>query len=374
MVTMTKHLNIHAEIAPGVSLYLDLLRVLAATAVLISHTIEHRLYTGWVPLSEFSHSAVVVFFVLSGIVISATAARPGTTLFDFISARSDRIYSVALPAIVLSALLRWIYAATHDGVLDAAWTRDGLDPGSIILAVTFLQQSWQDLFLPWNAPYWSICYEVWYYILFAILLFARPSLRWPLALVAACVAGPAILALFPVWWLGVEFTRRPSLSFGRKSFAFLAFFLSLAAIYGLTVSKLDISLRAFLNSNLPLYWRLHSPQRFLSDFVIGLLILVNLVAFRDLKGDLARALLPFSRIIRFVSVYTFSIYLYYFPLVMFWGRVFPNETNSVTHYLVSAVSILCITVFLGHFTEKKKATARSSNPSYRYATSTTLSP
>ncbi len=47
------------------------------------------------------HSAVVIFFVLSGYVISATL-RPGGTALDYGIKRAARIYSVAIPAVLLT--------------------------------------------------------------------------------------------------------------------------------------------------------------------------------------------------------------------------------------------------------------------------------
>ena len=51
-----------------------------------------------------AHSAVVVFFVLSGYLIAWTAQRDKSAV-DYLINRAARIYSVALPALVLTYLL-----------------------------------------------------------------------------------------------------------------------------------------------------------------------------------------------------------------------------------------------------------------------------
>ena len=85
----------------GFSLYLDLVRFVAALSVFIAHSIQYNLYDGHVPLADYGHDAVIVFFVLSGLVISTTAARPTETWKTYLIARASRIYSVAIPAIAL---------------------------------------------------------------------------------------------------------------------------------------------------------------------------------------------------------------------------------------------------------------------------------
>lgn len=54
---------------PALSAYLDCLRFIAAFAVLLGHMDQDGLSMVWMPLSRYSHDAVVIFFVLSGFII-----------------------------------------------------------------------------------------------------------------------------------------------------------------------------------------------------------------------------------------------------------------------------------------------------------------
>jgi hypothetical protein len=75
---------------PGLSFYLDLIRFISALEVFLYH----------IGLARFGHEAVIVFFVLSGYVISYTAKNNDRTIGRYAISRFTRVYSVALPALV----------------------------------------------------------------------------------------------------------------------------------------------------------------------------------------------------------------------------------------------------------------------------------
>jgi len=223
MLRRDRLVNTSAPLEDGFSLYLDLVRFLAAMCVFIGHATESgSLYVGYLPFGNFKHDAVIIFFVLSGLVICATATRPGETWITYLTARASRIYSVAIPAVVLSFGLQAIAAFLEPGHSQPEPSADVFLPLSALL---FILQSWHPQALPWNGPYWSLCYEVWYYIIFGILLFVRNSgWRNAVAACAALIAGPAILLLFPIWLMGVWIVQRPRFSLGPKSINFIIFF------------------------------------------------------------------------------------------------------------------------------------------------------
>jgi peptidoglycan/LPS O-acetylase OafA/YrhL len=85
------------------SILLDLVRVLAALAVLVGHAVQLGHYRGPYPFTMlFQHNAVIVFFVLSGLVIAASVDRGGHRLGDYAVARLSRFLPVALPALTIS--------------------------------------------------------------------------------------------------------------------------------------------------------------------------------------------------------------------------------------------------------------------------------
>ncbi len=61
-----------------------------------------------------------------------------------------------------------------------------------------------------NTPFWSLAYEVWYYIFLGLRLFVTSLRRRVLLLLlAAFVAGQKILVTLPVWKLGVFSYQSP---------------------------------------------------------------------------------------------------------------------------------------------------------------------
>ena len=96
--------------SPLFSLYLDALRFGAALIVLLSHFAYPRFTRGdYIAIREFNlgSDAVVFFFVLSGLVIAYTADSKDRSAGRFAFNRLTRLYSVVLPAILLTVLFDW---------------------------------------------------------------------------------------------------------------------------------------------------------------------------------------------------------------------------------------------------------------------------
>lgn len=101
------------------SLYLDLVRTMAAFIVVLSHLGYGHLIGGhlWF-FTCFGNEAVMVFFVLSGLVIGYVTDRRELTLSHYATARMARLYSVILPAMVLTLILDGVgYAMNLGGMI-----------------------------------------------------------------------------------------------------------------------------------------------------------------------------------------------------------------------------------------------------------------
>lgn len=321
------------EIPHGLSVYLDLVRFGAATLVVLSH-----LWTLAVPnhpLPWPGHSAVVIFFVLSGFVISH-AARPELGLRGYLHHRIARIYPVVLGAAALSLLL----AAFGVNTMQYAGTR-GSDALDVALNVTFLAQTWANVALPYNGPFWSLNYEVWYYILFGIWCY-HPS-RW-LLLCAVLLAGPKILLLMPVWLLGVWLHRRMTVLDRRV--ALWIFVLTLGA--GLAFFWIDVGarIREVMRGLWPGAMDLtRGSNQFVGDFLLGLVVAANFWAAGSLGMGL---LLKCERVVRYLSSFTFSMYVFHMPLaVLVWNGLGVHAAPAFVGLLLLGV------VGMGELTERR---------------------
>ncbi|HTC84425.1 MAG TPA: acyltransferase family protein, partial [Rhizomicrobium sp.] len=96
------------------SVYLDILRVLAAAAVFLSHLSWLEISGGFLwQLQPYGHPAVIVFFVLSGYLIQYSVAARENRLADYAVARLGRLYSVVIPALILTYIFDRI-GASHN--------------------------------------------------------------------------------------------------------------------------------------------------------------------------------------------------------------------------------------------------------------------
>ena len=85
------------------SVFLDGLRVFAAIWIFAHHCVMEFYKDPW---GAHGHDAVVIFFVLSGYVIAfSTLGRKNTQVKQYAIARLSRLYSVVIPALILSALV-----------------------------------------------------------------------------------------------------------------------------------------------------------------------------------------------------------------------------------------------------------------------------
>ena len=166
-------------------------------------------------LAGFAHSAVILFFVLSGywIARSVTArAERGWRWDDYMIDRVARLGIVLVPALMPGGLLDWLgYRVldlpTHHG-LTGAWvfTQDlsqSLTVRALVGNLLFLQH----LIVPpfgSNGPLWSLAFEFWYYLWFPALYLAWRQRRPGIALVSLAVtfANPEIAFGFLSWLCG----------------------------------------------------------------------------------------------------------------------------------------------------------------------------
>jgi peptidoglycan/LPS O-acetylase OafA/YrhL len=211
------------------SVELDRIRWIAAFLVVVEHT-RNLLFVDFRYVTEKSallkafyffcglgHQAVIVFFVLSGLLVGGGSIRKfmrGRFEFrDYAEHRFSRIYVVLIPALAVG----WLLDMT--GILyfnASALYTDGSQYG--IVRVFADQLDWKTvlgnaLLLQWiavpslgsNGPLWSLANEWWYYCIFALLLgaVAMRTNRLASFLLLALAAG--ILAVLParisIWFL-----------------------------------------------------------------------------------------------------------------------------------------------------------------------------
>ena len=106
------------------SLYLDMVRFIAAIFVVIAHYVQYGILSSSVShyTPEVGREAVIAFFVLSGYVIAYTTEVKNQSLQEYVAARCARIYSVAFP-ILLAAFLT-VYLSSKISIFTSSPFRD----------------------------------------------------------------------------------------------------------------------------------------------------------------------------------------------------------------------------------------------------------
>lgn len=341
------------------SLYLDLLRLMAALAVLVSHTVSLTFRPPQPLPNSLGHNAVIVFFLLSGYVIAHVVEHKENQPREFWVSRLARIYSVALPAVLLTPLVDGIGLALDPAMYAGGLTTHDFALVRILASLGFANELWLVSIMPFsNSPYWSLCYEMAYYLLFSIFCFGTGRKRWFLLGLAALVIGPKILLLAPVWVLGVVLYRRRGWYAISLRAGWALWLLSLAGIAAFQCLDVSKAVSAWTAAQLGarLYTLLHFSQHFLADYPLAGLIAMNFVGFRRIAGQFARWLDRAAPALRLAAGYTFSIYLFHLPLVLL-SRLLLRGMGmqpGIGYFLATAGCALALVLPLGAATEQQR--------------------
>ena len=203
----------------GFSAWVDLFRWLAAASVLVTHAGIRMLapdrpalslpHVGYAFLAGFDHQAVMVFFVLSGLLVGGSVGREvtatGQVAFGrYLARRMVRLCLVLWPALALAAACiaaALSLGAAERGILPANAALS-LSPAVMLCNAAFLQTAACPQFAA-NGALWSLFNEFWYYLLFPPLALALLSrIAWPARVALGVGALAALCGLTAVQFTG----------------------------------------------------------------------------------------------------------------------------------------------------------------------------
>ena len=351
------------------SVLLDLVRALAALVVVAEHwrnmlfvdyhqLPSHRLLWA-VPylLTAAGHQAVVIFFVLSGYLISGSIFRAldrgRWSWATYMTHRLVRLWVVVVPGLLLCAACdtfgAWLH---HAPLLYGGLGNDHMTPNvlaactlPIFLGNVFFLQSIHVPTFGSDGALWSLADEFWYYALFPLGLFAlrRSSLLKQIAyatglLAAGWFVGLPVLISFPIWLLGVVLGRCKPPRFG----AGVRFVRWIAA---LAYAPLVFILARF-----------GLVQGITSDLLLGvatsLFLWILLSATQPADGGAKRI-----RWTRFLARGSFSLYVVHLPLLLLFtslvagdGRFVPSLA-TIPLALGGLAVVLCVAYGFASVTE-----------------------
>jgi peptidoglycan/LPS O-acetylase OafA/YrhL len=363
--------------------FLDIVRLAAAIAVVASHSGDKTFGTGWRYQTPWGDLAVPIFFVLSGFVIRfVTRSREGNPREYFID-RASRIYSVVLPAMFVTLLCSGLCLLLHRDRFLHDWSRFFIHPiARLVLNLTFLSEMWGLNTAPFiNSPFWSLGYECIYYVFYGIVLFLR---GWKCIVTCAALAlfiGPQVMFLLPLWWLGCwmydAFYRVRSERASRIAFAILVFWFAVSALARLTgrgrmafEPAAILSSIANLTNPLPLLGQqIHRATMFAyaAGIVGAMLLFLSLLAVELIPVPRNVA---WKQSIRRIADGTFVIYLFHYPvmLLLAYAGLF-HDGRDLGNITVLAVMVCSLIVLSGPIDALKRRMRRSLRSAVRIRTS-----
>ncbi len=340
------------SIHQGFSLWLDALRAGAALIVLFGHIAHVRFTRGdYYFLREWNvaSDAVVVFFVLSGVVI-AYAAERDRTIGRFFFNRATRISSVLFPALLLTL----VFDAIGSSISHSAYPQDyyqALPLGEFLwrgLTVTNLWTGSMDpVRLGTNGPIWSLSYEVGFYLIFGCALFLKGLMRIVVLTTLFLLVGLPILVMFPAWWMGVLVWRAVPNASSRGS-RIIAWVLTLGSLVMLLTFKMTGVPERLAHVTMvvlqPLNYHsvlLYSDE-VLWNTLIAFGIAVHLCGVRRLtsftqirpEGKTARG-------VRWVAGGSFSLYVVHYPTLHLLDAVLPETLPGYDVWLLGITLAVC---------------------------------
>lgn len=320
------------------SLYLDLMRSLAALAVVFDHAAG---VFGRPRLFNAGHQAVMLFFVLSGYVICYVADTREHSAAVFMVSRLSRLWSVLLPALVLTLVCDTIGRAWAPH--PAAYAAVPFDHPAIRLGAmaVFLSESWVSIQPLSNGAAWSLCLEFWYYVMFAAWVFIPPGrLRVAAAAAALLIGGHKAILLAPIWLMGVALQRWQPL---RRLPAPAG-----AALWGGALALVVLTLATHVYNGpialerdaiSPWLWhQLAEARVFWFDWLFGLIVAAHLVGARSVAPWLG--LERIARPIRFCAGISFAAYLFHDPLLRLAAACMPNHLFLAIALTLAAIAVL----------------------------------
>lgn len=305
------------EISSVKSSLFDFVRWTSAFLVLAGHIPMVYLYFSDDPgfsralvfLSGHAHAAVILFFVLSDYLIAYSDFRKSKAGYDvktYILNRFTRIYSVLIPAILLTLIL---------DISGRSWLNGYSDPSIFpqdnylvrtLINILSMQGIWGNrVQLGSNPALWSIGYEFTFYLLYGLFVWKREHVlksKWTISILIFIflIRGPQVICYFVLWLLGVLSFRLGTVFRITLPATWSIPVLFTAAISGyyiqyVNIFQLDEMYRDFV-------WALLLAALFFPDYTSG----YYLQHFRKLK--------VFNKM---MAESSYSLYAYHLPFLYF---------------------------------------------------------
>ncbi|MCE7063866.1 acyltransferase [Dyadobacter sp. CY326] len=319
---------------------LEMIRGFAAVYVAIGHTVKNSLMIANINFSylfRFGQEAVILFFILSGIVIQYSFVKSENKSFQsFFLRRFLRIYVPLLLVFFTNYLLVYF----SEGLAQVSWAELA---GNILMLQDYSQVKPGTLVAPFlgNSPLWSLSYEWWFYFIFFALYsrFGSRSGRYAhaISIIAAIsyffyptFAGRVMMYL-TIWWAGADIAL---LYVRNEAITLKTLAIPLSSITAITII---LGLNAYFNAD-KMSALLHdsgpgvSPILELRHFAFAFLIIPAALLWRAWKWI---GFYPIFGVFKHIAPISFGIYISHFFLISnanYLANVLPNRPLQLIVY------------------------------------------
>jgi len=312
--------------------FLDMSRWAAAFIVFISHLRNPLFFSYnsinpeeiniviqiWYFITGWAGEAVIIFFVLSGLLVGASGYEKINmgrfSVSSYLIDRFSRLYVAFIPALMLSFMFDYFGSSYFSNI--GFWDHSHPMINEKINSISFEEKLKLDIFvanffmlqnfffdtLGSNSPLWTISAEFWFYIVFAVFALLKLGqgkyvtvLLFSFMFFFLYFFRFEFVLLLGYWLVGVfAGTMKPSTKI-KPSFAFF-----------IVISALVFS-RFFINLSST------ATEIVVTNYIIaisyGLLIL-------SMRGKDFNFFIKFSSINKFLASFSFSLYLLHFPIML----------------------------------------------------------
>jgi len=352
------------------SFYLEVIRIIAAFYVFIYHfgafTINEKLYYATPAFAQklhlnypAAHCFVIVFFVLSGYLISISINKSGQSFKSFITDRLGRLYSVLIPALFFS-FLTVIFIQKMGYEVGQYIVNNSNLILRFILNLFFLSQV---LHLcstpPLNTPFWSVQYELFYYLLLSVFVYIKGWVKYLFLIILLIFSWIKVLILFPIWLMG------SSLYFiwekkKINSFISISLFISTTFLIIFFIFFPDnIPFHKSVGENQLFGFTLYFSWNYFSDYLFGVIVLLNMLSFFQLSIFIEKKVsnseffdLILSKV-KTIANCTYTLYLFHLPLLFLFATILPYDVSNYLHQIALIILIITCVYFIARQTEWK---------------------
>jgi len=337
------------------SLYLDVIRFLAALAVFLDHLSSTPFTSNiiWWRLGSYGAIAVTIFFVLSGYVIAYVTATRERSPAAYFSARMARLYSVVGVALILTFVFDKIGMSVNPdfySIQKVLWKPPSW--AGYLSSTVFLNEyqifRFNGISPGTNGPYWSLSFEATYYVVAGLILFAPRRIWIPVSLVILGLAGKTIIALLPIWALGfMLYHWRGPLRIPTYVWVVLA------SVSAAVIVAMPSITTGFSSDNFGLWFpwgRAPFNRNLLADYLVASAFAIHLISVRNIFTGPAQLRPNLIAAVRWLGTQTFPLYCLHYPAICLFAAISPwgNTTFANTIFitictltLIAALTPLC---------------------------------